>query len=70
MATDSPLTLQDAEAWHSWLTKNHGNTGGSWLVLAKKGTVEPTSLTYDQALEEELCVGWVDVRDLRQPQSR
>jgi uncharacterized protein YdeI (YjbR/CyaY-like superfamily) len=29
-------------------------------VLAKKGTVEPTSVTYDQALEEALCHGWID----------
>jgi hypothetical protein len=26
-----------------------------WLTLAKKGVAEPTSLTYDQALEEALC---------------
>ena len=29
-------------------------------MLAKKGTALPTSLTYDQALEEALCYGWVD----------
>jgi uncharacterized protein YdeI (YjbR/CyaY-like superfamily) len=29
-------------------------------VLAKKGTTEPTSLTYDDALEEALCHGWID----------
>ena len=47
-------------AWHSWLTEHHGDVRGVWLVLAKKGTTEPTSLTYDQALEEALCFGWVD----------
>jgi uncharacterized protein YdeI (YjbR/CyaY-like superfamily) len=30
------------------------------LVLAKKGTTSPTSLTYDRALEEALCFGWID----------
>jgi hypothetical protein len=30
------------------------------LVLAKKGTTSPTSLTYDQALEEAICFGWID----------
>jgi uncharacterized protein YdeI (YjbR/CyaY-like superfamily) len=29
-------------------------------VLAKKGTIDPTSLTYDEALEEALCHGWID----------
>ena len=61
MAADSPvLTVPDARAWYSWLTEHHGDAGGVWLVLAKKGTTEPTSLTYDQALEEALCFGWVD----------
>ena len=30
------------------------------MVLAKKGTTDPTSLTYAQALEEALCQGWID----------
>ncbi|RJK94936.1 hypothetical protein D5H78_13145 [Vallicoccus soli] len=29
-------------------------------MLAKKGTTEPTSLTYAQALDEALCEGWID----------
>lgn len=30
------------------------------LVLAKKGTTSPTSLTYDEALDEAICFGWID----------
>jgi uncharacterized protein YdeI (YjbR/CyaY-like superfamily) len=61
VATDSPvLTVPDAQAWHGWLTEHHGDPGGVWLVLAKRGTTDPTSVTYDQALEEALCFGWVD----------
>lgn len=30
------------------------------MVLAKKGTTEPTTLTYEQAVEEALCFGWID----------
>jgi uncharacterized protein YdeI (YjbR/CyaY-like superfamily) len=61
VATDSPvLTVRDARAWHSWLTEHHGDAGGVWLVLAKRGAAEPTSLAYDQALEEALCFGWID----------
>jgi uncharacterized protein YdeI (YjbR/CyaY-like superfamily) len=47
-------------AGNSWLAEHHGDAGGVWLALAKKGTTEPTNLTYDQALEEALCFGWVD----------
>lgn len=56
------LLLRDAAAWRDWLAANHAQQDGSWLVLAKKGTTEPTSLSYDQALEEALCVGWIDGR--------
>ena len=30
------------------------------VVLAKKGVTSPTSLTYDEALEEAICFGWID----------
>ena len=54
------LTLANARAWRAWLGRNHADPTGVWLVLAKKGTIEPTSLTYAQALEEALCHGWID----------
>jgi uncharacterized protein YdeI (YjbR/CyaY-like superfamily) len=53
------LIVLDPVAWRAWLREHH-DSAGVWLVLAKKGTVEPTSLTYDQALEEALCHGWID----------
>ena len=54
------LVCADAAEWRRWLEENCASWRGVWLVLAKKGTVSPTSLTYDQALEEALCYGWVD----------
>ena len=61
MADELPeLVVRDAAAWRTWLAKHHANPVGIWLVLAKKGTEKPTSLTYDQALEEALCHGWID----------
>ena len=54
------LVVADARAWLHWLARNHGRDVGVWLVLAKKGTTEPTSLTYAQALDEALCHGWID----------
>jgi uncharacterized protein YdeI (YjbR/CyaY-like superfamily) len=55
-----PLLVLDAGAWRAWLAEHHAQSVGVWLILAKKGIVEPTSLTYDQALEEALCHGWID----------
>lgn len=61
MAADIPeLTVPDAAAWRRWLEAHHGDAAGVWLVLAKKGTTEPTSLSYAQALDEALCHGWID----------
>jgi len=53
------LVVPDAAAWRDWLRANPGHRG-VWLRLAKKGVVDPTSLTYDQALDEALCEGWID----------
>ena len=55
------LTLPHAAAWRTWLGEHHhDDAGGVWLVLAKKGTAAPTTLTYDEALEEALAHGWID----------
>jgi uncharacterized protein YdeI (YjbR/CyaY-like superfamily) len=43
-----------------WLAEHHDESPGVWLVLAKKGTSQPTGLPYEQALEEALCHGWID----------
>ncbi|MFE3699167.1 YdeI family protein, partial [Nocardia tengchongensis] len=53
------LLVQDAEAWHAWLDRHHGDHAGVWLVLHKKGGWT-TDLSYAQALDEALCFGWID----------
>jgi uncharacterized protein YdeI (YjbR/CyaY-like superfamily) len=61
VAEDLPeLTVADATAWRAWLGDHHDRKPGVWLVLAKKGTTQPTNLSYDQALDEALCHGWID----------
>ncbi|WP_442918843.1 YdeI/OmpD-associated family protein [Leucobacter sp. USHLN153] len=54
------LLLEDVEAWRTWLDANEGESYGVWLILAKKGTTDPTTLNYAQALDEALCSGWID----------
>ncbi|HVV56729.1 MAG TPA: YdeI/OmpD-associated family protein [Gaiellaceae bacterium] len=59
--TEPPdLLLPDAAAWRAWLEAHQDDETGVWLTLAKKGTTEPTSLSYDEALDEALCFGWID----------
>jgi uncharacterized protein YdeI (YjbR/CyaY-like superfamily) len=54
------LTVPDAAAWRRWLREHHHEQAGVRLTLAKKGTTHPTTLTYDEALDEALCHGWID----------
>ncbi len=62
MAEPPELTVADAAHWRDWLDANEDDSDGVWLVLAKKGTTGPTTLTYAQALDEALCSGWIDGR--------
>jgi uncharacterized protein YdeI (YjbR/CyaY-like superfamily) len=60
-AVDLPgLLVADAGEWRRWLSAHHGDSYGVWLILAKKGTTDPTTLSYDQALDEAVCFGWID----------
>jgi uncharacterized protein YdeI (YjbR/CyaY-like superfamily) len=46
-------------AWRAWLEAHHATSPGIWLVFAKKHTKLP-SLSYEDAVEEALCFGWID----------
>lgn len=59
------LLVPDVDAWRQWLTEHADESNGVRLVLAKKGTTTPTSLSYAQALMEALCHGWIDGQSLR-----
>src|SRR3954449_10395976 len=59
--TDAPeLLAADVAEWREWLAANYAASTGVRLVLSKKGATEPTRLTYDEALPEALCYGWID----------
>jgi len=45
--------------WRQWLLKNHNISPGIWLIYFKKGTGKPR-VSYDEAVEEALCFGWID----------
>ena len=54
------LLVVDAGEWRRWLRTHHGDSPGVWLVLAKKGTADSTTISYDEALDEAICFGWID----------
>lgn len=53
------LLVPDDRAWHEWLVRRHDTSPGIWLVLHKKGG-QVTALTYELALDDALCFGWID----------
>jgi uncharacterized protein YdeI (YjbR/CyaY-like superfamily) len=53
------LYVADREQWRKWLSKNHATEAGIWLVFYKKKSSKPT-ISYEVAIEEALCFGWVD----------
>ncbi|RJR14866.1 bacteriocin-protection protein, YdeI/OmpD-associated family [Candidatus Microgenomates bacterium] len=53
------LTFQTQDEWREWLLKNHATQKGVWLKLFKKNS-QVKGISYDQALDEALCFGWID----------
>jgi uncharacterized protein YdeI (YjbR/CyaY-like superfamily) len=55
----SPQLFKSREAWAAWLERNHNQSTGLWLQIAKKGSGS-RSVTYGEAVEIALCYGWID----------
>src|SRR3954454_24372844 len=53
------LIVADAGALRAWLSANHTTSPGVWLALTRKGGTV-TTLTWQQAVDEALCFGWID----------
>lgn len=53
------LLFDDVAGWHSWLLDNHDASTGVLLALTRKGGTV-TSLTYEEAVLEAVCFGWID----------
>jgi uncharacterized protein YdeI (YjbR/CyaY-like superfamily) len=53
------LVVPDAAALRAWLREHHTRSPGVWLALTRKGGTV-TTLTWQEAVDEDLCVGWID----------
>src|SRR5437764_14552104 len=50
---------KNRKAWRSWLKKHHKTEPGVWLIYYKKNSGK-SRVSYDDAVEEALCFGWID----------
>jgi uncharacterized protein YdeI (YjbR/CyaY-like superfamily) len=53
------LHFTERAAWRQWLEEHHDRQREVWLEFWKKHTGR-RSLSYDEAVEEALCFGWID----------
>ena len=53
------IRCKNRSEWRLWLEKNHDTTNKIWLVYFKKHTKKET-ISYNEAVEEALCFGWID----------
>jgi uncharacterized protein YdeI (YjbR/CyaY-like superfamily) len=53
------LHVSTRKAWREWLAKHHDKEKEIWLVYYRKHTGKPR-ISYNDAVEEALCYGWID----------
>lgn len=53
------LDVKTRAEWRSWLELNAANTKEVWLVYYKKASGKPR-VSYQDAVEEAICFGWID----------
>jgi uncharacterized protein YdeI (YjbR/CyaY-like superfamily) len=53
------LKAKDRRAWRVWLKENHSSEKEVWLLFYKKRAGK-ASVSYEEAVEEALCFGWID----------
>jgi uncharacterized protein YdeI (YjbR/CyaY-like superfamily) len=61
---EDPRDIVDVSArqgWRQWLEENHAASKGAWLIMYKKNSLKKGP-SYEEAVEEALCFGWIDGR--------
>jgi len=52
-------TFASRADWRSWLESHYAGQSELWLAIYKKGSGK-MAVTYEEAVEEALCYGWID----------
>jgi uncharacterized protein YdeI (YjbR/CyaY-like superfamily) len=56
---DDPIYFTSPDELRAWFDANHESASELWLGTYKKATGTPT-VTWSEAVDEALCVGWID----------
>jgi uncharacterized protein YdeI (YjbR/CyaY-like superfamily) len=58
MSEFEKLFFEEQQAFRNWLETHHNQSSGIWMVFFKKHT-GMEGISYQEALEEALCFGWI-----------
>ncbi|KAA1419596.1 hypothetical protein F0U44_14345 [Nocardioides humilatus] len=59
MLSGVEVLVADRAGWRGWLAQHHATEPAAWVILTKKGGTV-TALSYEDAVLEALCFGWID----------
>lgn len=59
MKVGNTMQFASSDEWHDWLAAHHSSEKELWLILYKRH-VANKGLSYQEALDEALCFGWID----------
>jgi uncharacterized protein YdeI (YjbR/CyaY-like superfamily) len=59
MQTDDTFQPATRAEWRAWLAANHDRSSGVWFVFWKQKTGR-RGVSYEEAVQEALCFGWID----------
>lgn len=59
MEIGESLLVKSRQEWREWLTQHHQNRKEIWLIYYKKDSGK-VGISYEEAVEEALCFGWID----------
>jgi uncharacterized protein YdeI (YjbR/CyaY-like superfamily) len=56
---DERLAFAGRDEWRAWLEEHHATEREAWLLHNKKKAIQ-RYVSYEEAVEEALCFGWID----------
>jgi len=59
MEVENALYFPNRPQWRKWLEQNHDKANDVWILRYRKDSSKP-AISYEEALEEALCFGWID----------
>jgi len=69
MEITNTLYATDRRQWRIWLSENHAVAKDIWLIFFRKDCLQQ-GISYDEAVEEALCYGWIDSTRKKMDDSR